>query len=154
MDNHTCDAHMPGYELRPPIGARSLPCVLPADHWDDHRNAAGTTWANLSEETCDAAVPEDLAAGLSGDAAEGCLLPVGHARWTPHNNAYVSWPARSKRVPRTELILALMDSLSVDDLALLRPFLRLAEMARPDAPDAELLAVALASLDGMFGALD
>ncbi|MFJ7785742.1 hypothetical protein ACIQY8_24170 [Streptomyces albidoflavus] len=107
------------------------------------------------KRTCDASVPAVLAKDLSGDAAEPCLLEAGHDRWTPHNNAYVSWPAGPDApVSRVELILALLDGLSADDVALIRPLLRLEEMARPDAPDHELLAGALTSLNGLFGALD
>jgi hypothetical protein len=155
MSKHLCDARKPGSELRPPIGANSLPCALPADHLEDHRNAAGKAWPNLSEATCDAEVPAGLAAGLGGDALEPCFLEPGHDRWTSHSNAYVTWePQRRYDVPRTELILALCDDLSVECVELLRPMLRLAELAHPEATDAELLADALASLDGLFGALD
>lgn len=155
MDSHTCDARKPGYEMRPPIGANSLPCLLPADHWEDHRNAAGKTWPNLSEATCHAPVPTDLTEGRSGDAAEPCFLAHGHDRWTDHANAYVTWRAeRHRAVGRTELILALCDDLSAECVELLRPLLRLAELASPEATDAELLAEALVSLDGLFAGLD
>lgn len=109
----------------------------------------------MSECTCDARVPAELAAGLGGDALEPCLLDHGHDRWTPHNNAYVSWPAVPEAtVSRVELILALVDGLSAADVDLIRPFLRLAELAQPTAPDAELLAEALSSLDAVFTMLD
>ncbi|MGW6541903.1 hypothetical protein ACWGBH_03455 [Streptomyces massasporeus] len=109
----------------------------------------------MSEHTCDAPVPADLAAGLSGDALEPCLMEPGHDRWTPHNNVYVTWPAQPQAtVSRVELILALFDGLSAEDVDLIRPLLRLAEMAQPSAPDAELLADALASLDALFAAIE
>lgn len=109
----------------------------------------------MSEHTCDAPVPADLAAGLSGDAAEPCLLDHGHDRFTPHNNAYVTWPAASEStVSRVELILALVDGLSTEDVGLVRPFLSLAEMTQPSATDAELLADALSSLDALFTMVD
>lgn len=109
----------------------------------------------MAEHTCDARVPADLAAGLEGDAAEPCLLDRGHDRWTAHGNAYVSWPSRPEAaVSRVELILALADNLTAEDVDLIRPFLRLAELARPTAPDAVLLADALESLDAVFDTID
>ncbi|MFI0210953.1 hypothetical protein ACH4OV_20015 [Streptomyces diastaticus] len=121
----------------------SAPDGLPADVADD-----------LPDSTCDAPVPAGLAEDLSGDAAEPCFLEPGHCRWTRHTNAYVSWPAGPDApVSQVELILALLDGLSAEDVALIRPLLRLEEMARPDALDHELLAGALASLNGLFGTM-
>ncbi|WP_434795177.1 hypothetical protein WN979_14430 [Streptomyces albidoflavus] len=131
---------------------------IPRSDWD----ATARCWVrfvssapdDLPDSTCDAPVPAGLAKDLSGDALEPCFLEPGHDRFTPHDNAYVSWPASQYApVARTELILALLDGLSADDVALIRPLLRLEEMARPDALDHELLAGALASLNGLFGAM-
>lgn len=112
----------------------------------------------MTEHTCDASVPADLAAGLSGDAAEPCFLEPGHDQWSDHNNAYVTWPAQRRQarpaVSRADLILSLMDRLSADDAELLRTLLHLAELARPDATDVELLEDALVSLDGLFASVD
>lgn len=125
--------------------ASSAPDDLPADVADD-----------LPDSTCDAPVPAGLAEDLSGDAAEPCFLEPGHDRWTKqHSNAYVSWPAGPDApVSRVELILALLDGLSADDVALIRPLLRLEETARPDALDSELLAGALTAFNTLFSALD
>lgn len=112
----------------------------------------------MSEHTCDASVPAGLTEGLGGDALEPCLMEPGHDRFTPHTNAYVTWPAERPTVrptvPRTDLLLALLDGLSAEDVELVRPLLRLAELASPEASDAELLADALVSLDGLFASLD
>ncbi|MFI6661966.1 hypothetical protein ACIBL8_41380 [Streptomyces sp. NPDC050523] len=59
-----------------------------------------------------------------------------------------------RECPRTDLILALADGLTAEDVNVVRPFLRLAELARPDAPDAELLADALVSLDAVWSLAD
>ncbi|WP_411150208.1 hypothetical protein [Streptomyces sp. A30] len=107
----------------------------------------------MTEHTCDAPLPADLASGLAGDAAEPCLMEPGHDEFTDHTNAYVSWPT-TRLIPRADLILSLMDSLSADDVELIRPFLRMAELAMPDAPDAELLTDALASLDALFALVE
>ncbi|MGW4541338.1 hypothetical protein ACWEOP_26155 [Streptomyces chartreusis] len=55
---------------------------------------------------------------------------------------------------RTDLILALADNLSAEDVQLVRPFLRLAELATPTATDAELLADAWESLESLFALID
>ncbi|MGI5134610.1 hypothetical protein [Streptomyces sp. CA-106110] len=57
-------------------------------------------------------------------------------------------------MPRTDLILGLLDGLGDEDADLLRDLLRLAELARPEARDEELLADALVSLDALFAAVD
>ncbi|MGI5516935.1 hypothetical protein [Streptomyces sp. CA-106131] len=57
-------------------------------------------------------------------------------------------------MPRTDLILGLLDGLGDEDADLLRGLLRLAELARPEARDEELLADALVSLDALFAAVD
>ncbi|NGO76174.1 hypothetical protein G6045_10915 [Streptomyces sp. YC504] len=106
------------------------------------------------DQPCGAPVPAGLAEGLCGDALEPCLMESGHSRWTPHNNAYVFWPADPAPPSRVEPILAMLGSLSADEGALIGPFLRQAEMACPDAPDVTLLAEALTAIDDLFGGLD
>jgi hypothetical protein len=129
--------------------------MLAADHAGDHVNACLVRWENLSdsvsEDTCDAPAPADLVTEDSGDAGEPCFLPPQHVgRCT--NGMRVWGAAEPEPVPRTELILALLSDLSAGDVEVIRPFLRSAEWQRPDAPDCELMAEALAKLDACWGA--
>jgi hypothetical protein len=111
-------------------------------------------YGEFPEDVCGAPVPAELAEGRTGDAIEPCFLASGHDRWTRHANAYVTWELKRPHTARTELLLALCDDLSAECVELLRPLLRLAELAYPEGTDSDLLADALASLEGLFSALD
>ncbi|GAA0405944.1 hypothetical protein GCM10010357_28600 [Streptomyces luteireticuli] len=41
---HICGALRPGFELRPPIGVNSIPCVRKPGHIGAHEDAWGKTW--------------------------------------------------------------------------------------------------------------
>ncbi|GAA3797190.1 hypothetical protein [Streptomyces chiangmaiensis] len=98
----------------------------------------------------EALVPADHSADTLGELAADCCLVPGHAG--DHFNGMARWAA--EEASRADLILGLMEGLCTEDAELLRSMLRLAELARPEADDVQLLEDALVSLDGLFAAVD